>query len=174
MAYLDLTRIGGTFGVRAVDKVTGIPRESFTYSDNVVTHEGLDKLLNVFLSTHTKITAWYIGLKSTTQVESSCTYAVPIFTESTHYTEATRVAWTEDGSTARSIDNSTSVATFTIGSTVSIKGAFLVGGGTAASTKGDTLGGGTLFSVANFSAAKPLSSGDSLEVTYTFTATYAT
>jgi len=53
-------------------------------------------------------------------------------------------------------------------------GAFLVGGGTAASTKGDTVGGGTLFAVANFASAKVLSSGDTLEVTYTFTAADAT
>ena len=180
MAYLDLKgfgprmHIGGRFGSRIVDKKTGVPREDWSYTHNLITDEGLNKALNVHLSTHAKITTWYVGLKSTTHVSSSATYAVPLFTESTKYSEATRQAWAEGGSTAQSISNSTSVATFSINANSTIDGTFLVGGGTAASTKGDTAGGGTLFAVANFASAKVLSSGDSLQITYQFTAADAT
>ena len=174
MKRLTFSDWGGTFGNRVVDRRTGEPKTDWEWTPNVVTNEGLNKALNVFLSTHAKITTWYVGLKNTTHAESSATYATPLFTESTNYSEATRQAWTEDGSTAQSIDNSTSVASFTMNTTDTIDGAFLVGGGTAASTKGDTAGGGTLFAVSNFASAKSLSSGDTLEVTYTFTAADAT
>jgi len=176
MAYLNLdglqrVRVGGRFGTRIVDKKTGLVREPWTFSHNVVTDEGLNKLLNVFLSTHTKIATWYIGLKSTTHVNSSATYAAKVFTESTEYSEANRVTWVEDGSTAQSIDNSTSVASFSISGTVTIDGAFLA----STNTKGSsTKTGAVLFAHANFASAKSLSSGDTLEVTYTFTAADAT
>jgi len=183
MAYINLDgigdklrsgrkiRLGGRFGVRTVDKKTGEPKEDWSYSHNVVTNEGLNKLLNVFLSTHTKISAWYIGLKSTTHVNSSATYAAKVFTESTKYSETVRQAWTENGSTAQSIDNSTSVATFSMNAASTADGAFLCSS-TDKGSSTDT--GAVLFAHANFASAKVLSSGDSLQVTYTFTAADAT
>jgi len=81
MRYLDeRALIGGRFGCRVKDKKTGIPKTGWEFSDNVVTDEGLNKLLNVFLSTHAKITTWYVGLKSTTHVSSTMTYAVHGYT----------------------------------------------------------------------------------------------
>ena len=146
---------------------------------NIVTNEGLEYALGVSLDgTTTQITAWYLALKDETgdPVDGSETYASPVFTELATYDEATRPAWTPGsitGTTTKSIDNSSSAAVFTISATDDYYGVALVGGGTGASTKSDTAGGGTMFSVANFATPKSLIDNDTLTVTYTFTATDA-
>jgi hypothetical protein len=51
-----------------------------------------------------------------------------------------------------------------------IYGAALVGGGTAATTKGNAAGGGTLYNISAFSTgSKPMASSDVLKVTVTLT-----
>ena len=146
---------------------------------NIVTREGLGYALGVALDGSTaQITAWYLGLKDETSdpLDGTETYASPAFTELTSYDEATRAAWTAgaiSGTTTKSIDNSAAAATFTISGTDSYVGVALFGGGTAATTKGNSAGGGTLFSAANFTSAKALVDNDTLEITYTFTATNA-
>jgi hypothetical protein len=53
--------------------------------------------------------------------------------------------------------------------TETIYGAALVGGGSGATTKGDTAGGGKLWCAAQFASSKNVDSGDTLEITYTLT-----
>lgn len=140
-------------------------------AENVVTDEGLDYLLDVGLSGGTAITAWYVILKDNTgdPVDGTETYATPVFTEITAYSEGTRPAWTEAGVSSQSITNSASPASFSINGTTTVYGAGLVGGGSAPTTKGNTAGGGKLYCVANFTTEKSLNNGDTLEVTYTAT-----
>lgn len=139
---------------------------------NIVTDEGLNYLLDVALSGGTQISAWYLLLKDNTgdPLDGSETYATPVFSEITDYTEGSRPAWTDGGVSSQSVDNSGSVASFSINATVTVYGAGMVGGGSNPSTKGNVAGGGKLFCVSNFSSSKALSNGDTLQVTYTVTA----
>ena len=161
-------RLAGTFHFKQIRDGQVIDEWD---ADNVVTDEGLDHALDVVLSGGTQITTWYVILKDNTSdpVSGAETYATPQFVEITAYSEGTRVAFVDGGVSSQSVDNSGSVASFSINGTTTVYGAALVGGGSAPSTKGNTAGGGKLFCVVNFSASKSLTSGDTLEVTYTVT-----
>lgn len=132
---------------------------------NVNTTEGLNHMLNVAFNSATQITEWYMGLfeDDYTPLVTN-TYAVPGFTESTAYDEATRVSYVDATASAKVMTNSASKATFTISATKTIYGAFLCGGGSAASTKSDTAGGGTLFASSKFATAKNVVDNDVLVV----------
>ncbi len=137
---------------------------------NLVTNQGLDHYLDVALSGGTQITSWYVALFEDDHTPAAGnTYATPGYTESTAYDEATRQAWTEAGVSSQSITNSASKASFTIDATKTIYGAALVGGGSAASTKGDTAGGGTLLCLSAFSSGKPVEDDDVVKITITAT-----
>lgn len=139
---------------------------------NLCTNEGLNYLLGAGFSAVTAITAWYVAIYDNNHTPASGnTYAVPGFTEATNYSEATRPAWQEGGVSSKSITNSANKASFTFSSAATIYGAALVGGGSAATTKGDTAGGGSLYNISAFSSgAKGMASSDILKVTVTLTA----
>jgi len=89
------------------------------------------------------------------------------WTEVTDYSQATRPAATFGTATTADpsvIDNSGSVAAFSINGTTTVGGAFL----TSDDTKSGTTG--TLFSAADFEAPgdRAVVNGDTLNVTYTF------
>jgi len=135
---------------------------------NVVTNEGINKLLNVMFKAATQITAWYIAvIESSTTPVTTMTYASPVYTECTAYSEAARQACNFASASSQSITNSASQATFTFNSSKTIYGAALVGGGTAPNTPGDVSGVGTLFCAAQFSTSKSVVSGDTLTITVT-------
>jgi hypothetical protein len=140
---------------------------------NICTDEGLNNLLDVHFSKATQITEWYALIYNTdTTPVAGMTYAVKSFTESTHYSEATRPLWQEGGVSSKSIDNSANKASFTISTSETIYGAALVGGGSAATTKGDSAGGGVVYNVSDFSGgSKTVASDDVLKVTVTLQAT---
>jgi hypothetical protein len=117
----------------------------------------------------TQITEWYVGIYNTdTTPAGSMTYATPSFTESTHYSGATRPLWQEGGVSGKSLDNSANKASFTMSTSETVYGAALFGGGSAATTKGDTAGGGVIYNVSDFSAgSKSVVSDDVLKVTIT-------
>ena len=137
---------------------------------NVTTDEGLTKMLDIMFHGATQIATWYIGLfeDNYTPLVSN-TYAVPGFTESTAYTSATRMEYSEAAASAKAITNAASKASFTINASKAIYGAFLVGGGTGPSTKSDTAGGGTLFASSQFAAVKNVVDTDVLLVTCAIT-----
>ena len=142
---------------------------------NICTDEGLNKILGVMFAAATQITSWYVGIYNTdTTPTAAMTYATPSFTESTHYSEATRPLWNEGAVASKSVDNSANKASFTISTSETIYGAALFGGGTAATTKGDSAGGGVIYNVSDFSGgAKTVASDDVLKVTVTLQATDA-
>lgn len=141
---------------------------------NIVTHEGLDFLLNVMFHETAAIATWYIApVETDTAAAATMTYAVPAYTESTAYTEANRQAFNEAAASSQAITNSANKATFTINATKTFYGACLVGGGTGGSTKGDTAGGGTLFCYSKFSSSKAVESADTFKITVTITAAHA-
>jgi hypothetical protein len=140
---------------------------------NICTDEGLTKILDVMFSKASQITNWYVGIYNTdTTPTAAMTYASPAFTESTHYSEATRPLWQEGGVSSKSIDNTSNKASFTMSSSETIYGAALFGGGSAATTKGDQAGGGVIYNVSDFSSgSRTVASDDVLKVTITINAT---
>lgn len=142
---------------------------SKTRDRNLVTTQGLNALLDIMFHGSTQINPWYIGITKTaaTTPAATMTYATPVFTEATEYSEANRQEYNEAAASSKSITNSANKATFTSNATVDFFGGFLCGGGSAASTKADTAGGGTLFCFANFSSTKSTTSGDVLKVVVT-------
>jgi hypothetical protein len=115
--------------------------------------------------------AWYIGLygaaASNNPAASDTSSSHAGWTEITPYSNATRPACTFGSATAADpsvITNSASPAAFTINSTATVGGAFLISN----STKGGSTG--ILFSASDFAAPgdRVVASGDTLNVTYTF------
>jgi hypothetical protein len=137
---------------------------------NIITTEGLNSLLDVYLRNQTQIAAWYIApVETDTDAALGMTYAVPVFTEWDGYTEAARQAYTGAAASGGVITNTASKATFTSNETKTLYGAALVGGGAAASTMSDTAGGGTLFCYSKFSSSKDVENTDTFKVTLTVT-----
>ena len=66
---------------------------SKTGCHNIITDQGLDALLNILLHGATQITTWYCVLfEDNFTADGDETYAVPGYTETTSYDEATRPA----------------------------------------------------------------------------------
>jgi hypothetical protein len=139
---------------------------------NLCTNEGLNYLLGAGFTGVTAISDWYIAVYDNNHTPASNnTYATPGFTEATNYDEATRPEWDNAGVSAKALTNTAAKASFTFTSAATIYGAALVGGGTAATTKGDAAGAGKLYNVSAFSSgAKGMASSDILKVTITITA----
>ena len=136
---------------------------------NIVTNEGLNSVLNVYLHAATQITTWYLLLFETNTTPSAgTTYETPVFTEcTTSYDEATRPVFNEAAASSQSITNSANKATFTFNATKTLYGGALVGGGSAATTKGNTAGGGTMFSAGKFTTERIVYDTDVVNLTYT-------
>lgn len=138
---------------------------------NLCTDQGLNYLLGAGFSAVTAITTWYVAVFNNNHTPAAGnTYATPGFTEATNYS-GDRKQWQEAGVSAKSITNSANKASLTFTSAATIYGGALVGGGSAAATKGDKAGGGTLYNISQFSSGvKSLASSDVLKVTITLTA----
>jgi len=134
---------------------------------NLCTTEGRTHLLDACFSSGTQITAWYVApFEDDHTPAAGDTYAVPGFTECTDYDEAARVQWQEGGAAAGVITNALIKASLTFNTVKNIYGVALVGGGTAAATKDDQAGGGTLFCQSQFSGGvEAVMSGSTLKVT---------
>ena len=163
-------------GIVEANRIERVATSELELSPNLVTNEGLAHVLSSTLDAGTQVTTWYVTLSSTnTAAAATMTAAVPVFTEidATDVTETIRQTWTGGsvtGTTTASIDNSASVATYTCDATgYTAYGAALIGGGTSAF--GNTAG--TLYSYSLFASSKTMSSTDTIDVTYTFTATDA-
>jgi len=131
---------------------------------NLVVNQGIHEILNNGLHG----TMWYFApwITNTTPTATD-TYAAPVNTEATtQISESTRQEWIGDAGSGQSITNSVA-AVVTAASAVTIYGFGIVGKGTAASTKGDTAGGGILVASGLFSTGKSLAVGETLSLYYT-------
>jgi hypothetical protein len=144
------------------------------HSHNVVTNQGLQKLLDVMFLSGTQILNddWYVLVTEHTHVNvlATSTYAVPVFTECVEYTGNRKLY--VGVRTGQEISNVTSKAVFVMGAsgTKDLRGGALVGGGSAAATVGDTAGGGTLYCSVDFAALYPVVPGDYVSIVITLTA----
>jgi hypothetical protein len=135
---------------------------------NLTTTAGKNDQLTQYFKGSAWTAAWYVGLVDNASwsaynvADTMASHAGWIETNTT-YSQGTRPAWTGGSVAAGSVDNSASVAVFSMTGTITARGAFL----NSVATKGGTLG--TLYGEADFGAARALLSGDTLNVTITLT-----
>lgn len=126
---------------------------------NLVVNSGLDDLLNKRFKASSYTSADYVGLKGTGSVAAADTMSSHSgWSEVTGYSESVRQTLTLGTVSGQSVDNSASKATFSINSSVTVAGAFIV----TNSTKGGSTG--ILYGAADFSSPRSLTNGDTLNV----------
>lgn len=171
--------IGGRAGVHSVWSWECYGRDGqlkwVDENRNLVTDEGLNKLLGIMFAGSSAFAAWYVGLVNGASVSPAAGWDYEgigaDFTENEDYT-GSRQAFSPGAVSSKSVDNSASKASFTVAgsSAIQVCGAFLAAG-PEADTKGDNTGGNTLYCISQFSSgAKSLDPADVLKVTITLTA----
>lgn len=162
-------KAGGVFRIQCLDPNGNLKWEA--ESHNLVVNVGLKDMNETYFTGSAYTAAWYIGLygaaSSNNPAAGDTMASHGGWTEETGYSNATRPAATFGTSTTADpsvISNTASPAAFSINASATIGGAFL----TSNDTKGGTTG--TLFSAADFAAPgdRTVASGDTLNVTYTF------
>ena len=167
-----LTRVlmGGRFDIEIFNNAREMKLIGKSFTTEVVTAQGLNKLLNVMFNAATQITTWYCVISETnTAGDDALTYAVPSFTEWQAYDGATRPEYVEAAASGKSMTNSANKASFTANATKTLYGAGLVGGGTDPTVKANTAGGGTLYDYGLFAVAQPVISANVVSLTLTLT-----
>ncbi len=137
---------------------------------NIVTNEGLNSVLDVYLNAASQITVWYLTT-FTDNITPLATHtaSVPGTTEITtaNVAESVRETYNANAAASESIDNVAGpVAQYIADNTHTQYGAQLFGGGTSAF--GNTAG--VLWASSLFGAAKAMVALDTIDITYTFTA----
>ena len=166
---------GGVYTVTCVGP-DGVEKWSDTFH-NLVMNGGLANMNSVYFASGTQTNTWYLGL--VTGPGSGTTYSATDtlashgatgsggWTENTDYTPSGRKAVTFGSATTANpsvISNSASTTSFSMNATATIAGAFLCN-----AASGTT---GVLFSAGDFTGGdKSVASGDTLNVTYTFSLT---
>lgn len=155
-------RVGGMFSIVCRDK-DGNEKWKDT-AKNLVTNVGLQHILDTVFSGGTAVDPWYVGLSdnSPTFAAADTLASHTGWTEFDEYSD-NRKAYVETR-TNQQLSNSGSVASFSItGAGGGVGGAFLCSAATGTS--------GTLMSGAALSGGnRTVASGDTVEVTYTFSA----
>jgi hypothetical protein len=148
---------------------------------NLVVAIGKQLMLDTLLRTSGTYTTVgpFLGLiNNSTTFAAADTMTSKSWTELTTYTvggsavrgTAVFAASTSSGSTPSNVTTSTATAiTYTMTGSATVYGCFLVTGSGAVSTLSSTAG--TLYSEGNFGTAKTVTSGDTVSVTYSTTAT---
>lgn len=139
---------------------------------NSIPNIALNNILDVYYGAVAKISTWYGGIidnASFTALSATDTSASHTgWVENTNYSESVRQTWVPGTSASQAIANTSSnYLTFTMnpGSTINLKGFFLI----SVSTKGGTTG--ILGATAPLTTPQPANSGDVVKVLYTVSAT---
>ena len=160
---INKSKAGGVFRIQCFDPNGNLKWEA--ESHNLVVNEGLQDMNTKYFKGAAYTAGWFIGLisgSSPATIVSTDTLASKGWTEFTTYSGNRQAAVFGTASTADPsvISNTGSAASFTIGiGGGNVAGAFLCAGAT---------GTPVLFSASNFASSRSVSSGDTLNVTYTF------
>lgn len=168
----DLGETVGAGGVYTVECVG--PDGQVKWSDqfhNLVMNGGLANMNGAYFAAGAQSTTWYLGLvqgpgSGTTFAAGDTLLTHTGWTESTAYTGNRKAVTFGSATTANPsvITNSASPSSFAMNATATIAGAFLCNVATGTS--------GVLFSAGDFTGGdKSVASGDTLNVTYTFSLT---
>ena len=155
------------------------------YHFNGITTEGKNKLLGSAFNAETVVTTWFCGLinlSGFTALADADTYddidqagngwdSFQSYTDGNNADNTTtRPDWQPDSPSAGSITNTT-VMVFNITGSGTVKGLFVVGGGTAPQTKGNHAPGSTLWATSLFTGGDVVvANADTLKSTYTVNA----
>lgn len=165
----EVAGAGGIYRIECCDKDGSL--KWATQSHNLVVNVGLQDMNSKYFAGSTYTATWYIGLygaAASNNPAAGDTASVHAgWTEVTPYSNATRPACTFGTATTADpsvITNSASPAQFNVNATATVGGAFLISN----NVKGGSLG--ILFSASDFQSPgdRSVSSGDTLNVTYTF------
>jgi hypothetical protein len=166
----DQVEAGGVYVIECRDKDGQLKWREETH--NLVVNVGLQDMNTQYFKGTSYTAAWYVGLitgpgSGVTIAAGDTASSHAGWSENTTYSNATRPAATFGTATTANpsvLSNSASTAQFNINGTATIAGAFLINN----STKGGTTG--TLFSASKFTSPgdRAVASGDTLNVTYTF------
>lgn len=132
---------------------------------NLITDEGINNLLDVYLRNQTNAGTWYIGLfegNYTPLVTDTGATIAANADETTALTNTVRPTWTPAAAAAKAITNSASKATFTFNADTTIYGGFLI--------SNNVIGGNTgkCFAASRFTSSKAVGNGDQILLTYAF------
>ena len=170
----DMVGAGGVYTVTCVG-ADGVEKWSDTFH-NLVMNGGLANMNSVYFVSGSQSVSWYLGL--VTGPGSGTTYSATDtlashgatgsggWTENTDYSGNRKIVTFGSATTANPsvVTNSASPSSFTMTGTATIAGAFLCNVATGTS--------GVLFSAGDFTGGdKSVASGDTLNVTYTFSLT---
>jgi hypothetical protein len=166
----QVARFAGIFRVEVWRRapLTGTRHHTETiFACNNIVNQGLTDILeHYFNPINDSARDWYLGLINgpTPTIPDTDTYTSHGgWTENTNYSETTRPAWGPGAAAANSITNGTQV-TFSIDTdTQDIDGIMIADD----NTKGETTGGGILWSTAPFASNALVDDGDQLKITYT-------
>ena len=156
--------VGGVFTVECYDAAGQLKwKDEF---HNLVVKEGLKDMNDKYFTGSGYTAAWYIGLidnsptPSLSANDTSSSHAG--WTEFTGYSQANRPTLSFSASTTAdpSVISTASAAAFSITSTATIYGAFVISNNTKSGTSG------VLFSEGAFSATRSVVNGDTLNVSY--------
>lgn len=165
----EKVKAGGIFIAQCYDRDGNLKWESKT--PNLVVNQGLQDMNSKYFLGSGYTATWYVGIygaASSNNPAASDTAALHAgWTEVTGYAQATRPVATFASPTSADpsvITNSASPATFSINTTVTVGGAFLISDNTKSGTSG------ILFSASDFQSPgdRAMVSGDTLVVTYSF------
>lgn len=165
----DTVGAGGVYTVECVG-----PDGQVKWSDqfhNLVMNGGLANMNGAYFAGSAQTTTWYLGLvegpgSGTTFAAGDTLASHSGWTESTAYTGSRKAVTFGSATTANPsvITNSASPSAFAMNATATIAGAFLCSASSGTS--------GILFSAGDFTGGdKSVASGDTLNVTYTFSLT---
>lgn len=163
------TKAGGVYRIECLDAEGNLKWSA--ESHNLVVNQGLQDMNTKYFKGSAYTATWYIGIygaaASNNPVAGDTAAVHAGFTEITPYSNATRPACSFGTATTADpsvITNSLSPAQFSINAGATVGGAFLI----SDSTKGGFAG--ILFSASDFAAPgdRVVASGDTLNVTYTF------
>jgi hypothetical protein len=154
-------KLGGIFKVMCKDLLGNM--KWIEEAHNLVVNVGLNHVLNVVFNEATQEANWYIGLKNAGSIAATDSLnSHPGWTEFSDYSEGARQLYNVPETSSQSLTNSSNKATFSISGSGTIAGAIICSeiGGTS----------GILLCAADFASSRSVISGDTLEVTYEFSA----
>jgi len=165
----DFARATGKYKIECLDAQGNV--KWALEPSNLVVNQGLQDMNTKYFTGSAYTATWYIGLygaaSANNPVAGDTAASHGGFTEVVPYSNATRPACTFGTATTADpsvISNSASPAAFSINATSTVGGAFLISDNTKSGSAG------VLFSASDFAAPgdRTVASGDTLNVTYTF------